>query len=97
MIPSPLVGARGANAAQRARNLQLAPAPVAAREPAADLPPAAEVPLARRPEPPGADLAGAAVPDLKPAPKRSRRKLALIGAVAAIVLGRRPAGSATAT
>jgi membrane fusion protein, multidrug efflux system len=84
---SPLVGARGANAAQRARSLQLAPAPRAAHEPTADLASAAEIPVARRPEPSGTDLAGAAVQDLKPAPKRSRRKLALIGAVAAIALG----------
>ncbi len=84
---SPLVGARGANAAQRARNLQLTPTALAAREPAPELPPAAEIPLARHPEPAGADLAGAAVQDLKPGPKRSRRKLALIGAAAAIAVG----------
>jgi membrane fusion protein (multidrug efflux system) len=84
-VSSPLVGARGANAAQRARNLQIAPVTEPANEFPAQTDP--EAPLARRSGAPGADLAGSAVPDLKAAPRRGRRRLTLIAAAGVIALG----------
>jgi membrane fusion protein (multidrug efflux system) len=86
-VPSQLVGARGANAAQRARNLQLAPVPRPADQLQAPGLQTTDQPAARGPGSPGADLAGAAVPESKLRPRRSRRKLALIGAGAAVALG----------
>ena len=71
-----LVGARGANAAQRAaRAIHLAAVSDAGN-------PAAEIPAARQPDAPANDSSTVA----KPAAPRSRRKLALIGLVAAIAL-----------
>jgi membrane fusion protein (multidrug efflux system) len=87
-VSSQLVGARGANAAQRARNLQVAPFAGAAGqpEPPADQA-AADPPDGRRPGSPGPDLAGPAISESKLTPKRSRRKPALIGAAAVVALG----------
>jgi len=77
-----LVGARGANAAQRAAQAyHLAPANANDLDmPAAPALP--ELPVARRPESPAPVATAAAAP----APERSRRKLALIGVAAAVVL-----------
>ena len=86
-VLSPLVGARGANAAQRARDLQLAPVPAPLEQSEADPQSPADLPSARRSGSAGADVAGPAVSDAAPVPRRRRRKLALIGAVAAVVLG----------
>jgi membrane fusion protein, multidrug efflux system len=83
-----LVGARGANAAQRARNLQLAPLTGPTEQPQAPVEQlAADPPVARDPGSPGADLAGAAIPESKVTPKRNRRRLTLIGAAAVVALG----------
>ena len=88
------VGERGANAAQRVRELRLAAVPVApadvAAEDAQPLQPdgaTAEPTEARRSGAPVADPANAAKSDpSKPAPRAGRRRLALIGAAAAVLL-----------
>jgi len=86
-VSSQLVGARGANAAQRARNLQLAPV----QNPDQPQIPSAHStlgqPAARQPGSPGTDLASPAISDLKPAPSRRRRKFALIAGAILIALG----------
>jgi membrane fusion protein, multidrug efflux system len=86
-VSSQLVGARGANAAQRARNLQLSPVPGPGDQSQGPAEQNADQPAARRSGASGADLAGAAVSESKLKPRRGRRKLALIGAGAAVVLG----------
>ncbi len=78
-----LVGARGANAAQRAaRAFHLAAVPEA-RDDGPLQPAIAEAPVARRPDAPASD----STVETKPAAKRSVRKLAAIGLVALIALG----------
>jgi membrane fusion protein (multidrug efflux system) len=84
-----LVGARGANAAQRARNLQLAPVASVVDRLQSRGPQTADTPAARRfgsPESPGTDLAGSAVSEPKVASRGRPRRLALIGAAAMIAL-----------
>ena len=75
-LPGRLVGARGANAAQRAAALHIAPVRSDAVEDVA------ESPVARAPEAPAAEVPAV----VTTAPRRSRSRLALIGAAAAIAL-----------
>ena len=95
LISDRFVGARGANAAQRVRDFRLAAVPLATEEARTgdgqtqhSDQVVAETPLeARRPGAPDADSAAAAKPgSSKPAPRAGRRKLALIGAAAAVLL-----------
>ncbi len=77
-----LVGARGANAAQRAaRAFHLAPI-AEARDDTPLQPAVTDLPIARRPNGPANDT----TTEAKPAAKRSVRKLAAIGAIALAVL-----------
>ncbi len=93
LVSDRLVGARGANAAQRVREFQMTAVPAAT----AEVPDeganfrqrnsaTAEPAEARRPGGP-ADLAVPSKSDSKAAPRAGRRKLALLGAAAAVLLG----------
>ena len=92
LISDRFVGARGANAAQRVRDFRLAAVRVVGEprtggdEPQQSDGAVAEAPEARRPNAPAADPAAATKSDSKPAPRAGRRKLALIGAAAAVLL-----------
>jgi membrane fusion protein (multidrug efflux system) len=85
-VPHQLVGARGANAAQRARNFHLAPVAGTVEQFQSRDPQTDDIPAAGRSDPPGTDLAVPAVSEPKLAPRRNRRRLALIGAAAMIAL-----------
>ena len=92
-ISDRLVGARGANAAQRARDFRLVAVPAATDEVRAESTEAGGTdgafadPLeARRSDAPAAEPVAATEFPAKPAPRRSRRKLTLIGAAAAVLL-----------
>ena len=93
LISDRFVGARGANAAQRVRDFRLAAVPLATEEARTEDGQAqhsdetvAETPEARRPGAPAADPVAPEKSDSKPAPGAGRRKLALIGAAAAVLL-----------
>ena len=91
-VSDSFVGARGANAAQRVRELRLAAVSSGADEAQpqraeAGQPFESELEEARRPDAPAADAAAPTKSDsAKPAPRAGRRRRALFGAVAAVLL-----------